>query len=47
MHFIEGVKLIVMLKAKIEEAKKTDQTSALKLQKLLEKLLKSQDAAYI
>ncbi len=47
MHFIEGVELIVMLKGKIEEAKKTDQVSAKKLQKLLEKLLKSQDAAYI
>jgi len=47
MHLIEGVKLIVMLKNKIEEAKKTDQESVQKLQKLLEKLLKSQDAAYI
>ncbi len=47
MYFIEGVKLVVMLKDKIEEAKKTDQTSVPKLQKLLEKLLKSQDAAYI
>jgi len=47
MHFIEGVKLVVMLKDKIEEAKKTDQTSVPKLQKLLEKLLKSQDTAYI
>ena len=47
MHLIEGVELIVMLKNKIEEAKKTDQASAQKLQKLLEKLLKSQDAAYV
>lgn len=47
MYFIEGVKLVVMLKDKIEEAKKTDQTSVPKLQKLLEKLLKSQDAASI
>ncbi len=43
MHFIEGVKLVVMLKDKIEEAKKTDQESVAKLQKLLDKLLKSQD----
>ncbi|ACZ12759.1 hypothetical protein [Sulfurospirillum deleyianum] len=43
MHFIEGVKLIVMLKDKIEEAKKTDQVAAQKLQNLLEKLLKSND----
>ena len=47
MHLIEGVKLVVMLKDKIEEAKKTDQASVQKLQQLLEKLLKSQDAAYI
>jgi len=47
MHLIEGVELIVMLKNKIEEAKKTDQASAQKLQKLLEKLLKSHDAAYV
>jgi len=47
MQFIEGVKLIVMLKDKIEEAKKTDQSSVQKLQKLLEKLLKSHDAAYV
>ncbi|WP_294876677.1 MULTISPECIES: hypothetical protein [unclassified Sulfurospirillum] len=47
MHLIEGVELVVMLKNKIEEAKKTDQASVQKLQKLLEKLLKSQDAAYI
>lgn len=47
MHLIEGVELIVMLKNKIEEAKKTDQASAQKLQKLLEKLLKSEDAAYV
>ena len=47
MHLIEGVKLVVMLKNKIEEAKKTDQESVQKLQKLLDKLLKSQDAACI
>ena len=47
MYFIEGIRLVVMLKDKIEEAKKTDQASAQKLQKLLDKLLKSQDAAYI
>ncbi|AOO65947.1 hypothetical protein [Sulfurospirillum halorespirans] len=47
MQFIEGVKLIVMLKDKIEEAKKTDQSSVQKLQKLLDRLLKSPDAAYI
>jgi len=47
MHLIEGVELVVMLKHKIEEAKKTDQKSAQKLQRLLDKLLKSQDAAYI
>ncbi|AHJ13685.1 hypothetical protein [Sulfurospirillum multivorans] len=47
MHLIEGVELIVMLKNKIEEAKKTDQASVQKLQKLLEKLLKSHDAAYV
>ncbi|WP_333804510.1 hypothetical protein [Sulfurospirillum sp.] len=47
MHFIEGVKLVVMLKDKIEEAKKTDQASVQKLQKLLDRLLKSQDSAYI
>jgi len=47
MHLIEGVKLVVMLKDKIEEAKKTDQESVQKLQKLLDKLLKSHDAAYI
>jgi hypothetical protein len=47
MHFIEGVKLVVMLKDKIEEAKKTDQASVDKLQKLLDKLLKTKDVAYI
>lgn len=47
MHFIEGIKLVVMLKDKIEEAKKTDQANVQKLQKLLEKLLKSQDAVCI
>jgi len=47
MHLIEGVELIVMLKNKIEEAKKTDQSSVQKLQKLLDRLLKSPDAAYI
>ncbi len=47
MHFIEGVELIVMLKSKIEEAKKTDQDSVRKLQKLLDKLLQSKDPVYI
>lgn len=47
MHFIEGVKLVVMLKDKIEEAKKTDQASVEKLQKLLDKLLKTKDVVYI
>ncbi|AFL69109.1 hypothetical protein [Sulfurospirillum barnesii] len=47
MHLIEGVKLVVMLKDKIEEAKKTDQDSAQKLQKLLEKFLKSRDSLCI
>lgn len=47
MHFIEGVKLVVMLKDKIEEAKKSDQENVQKLQKLLDKLLKSQDSLCI
>jgi len=45
MHLIEGVELIVMLKDKIEEAKKTDQESVKKLQKLLDRLLKSNYAS--
>ena len=47
MHFIDGIRLVVMLKDKIEEAKKTDQASAQKLQKLLEKVLKTGNIAYI
>ena len=47
MHLIEGVKLVVMLKDKIEEAKKTDEVAAQKLQKLLEKVLKSNDCTCI
>ncbi len=47
MHLIEGIELVVLLKDKIEEAKKSDQASVVKLQKLLDKLLKNKDGAYI
>lgn len=47
MEILDGVKLVVMLKDKIEEAKKSDQNSVDKLQKLLDKVLKSKDVAYI
>lgn len=47
MEFLDGVKLVVMLKDKIEEAKKNDQNSVPKLQKLLERVLKTADVAYV
>jgi hypothetical protein len=47
MEILDGVKLVVMLKDKIEEAKKTDKDSVAKLQKLLDKVLRTSDVAYV
>lgn len=47
MEILDGVRLVVLLKDKIEEAKKNDQNSVAKLQKLLDKVLKSSDVACV
>ncbi|MDD3324166.1 MAG: hypothetical protein PHN38_03475 [Sulfurospirillaceae bacterium] len=47
MQLLNKTKLIMMLKGKIEEAKAVDKNTAIRLQRLLEKVIKAPEESYI